>query len=58
VVGILSAAFIDQVISSSILGSVDALLAAAGFLLLVALKMPSWVVVLLLPTISVTLALI
>jgi chromate transporter len=58
VVGILAAAFIDPVIRSSILGPTDAALAAVGFILLVALRMPSWAVVLLLPMASAVLTLI
>ncbi len=58
VVGILAAAFIDPVLASSVFGPVDAALAAAGFILLVALRLPSWAVVLLLPAASVALTLI
>jgi chromate transporter len=49
VVGILAAAFYDPVLRGSVFGGTDALLAAAGFCLLVFGKMPSWLVVLLVP---------
>lgn len=49
VVGILAAALYNPVLTSSVLTPTDALLAVFGFVLLVFLRVPSWIVVALLP---------
>lgn len=48
VVGILAAAFYDPVLTSAIIGPLDAVLGLCGFLLLVFAKAPPWMVVVLL----------